>query len=100
MPASFPRQARALRSLRDYLRIYESSEGLRLGISTRQTFGHRQRNLIAVLDDTISVIYQQGVSDGQALLSLREPMDFGKPNPVSSCVFSLLTSRSFHWSTV
>lgn len=92
MPASLPRQARTLRSLRNYLHVYESSEGLRLGISTRQTIGHRQRNLIAVLDDMISVIAQQGAHEGQALLSLRDPVDFGKRNPVVLFVLAILTA--------
>jgi hypothetical protein len=100
MPVLFPRRSRTARSLRNYLAIYESSEGLRLGISTRQTLGHRHRILIAVLDDAISTLYQQASHDGQALLSLRDPLDFGKRHTVASIVLVILTSRSFHWSAI
>lgn len=76
MPASFPRHARTARSLRAYLRIYESSEGLRLGISSRQILGYRQRNLIAVLDNAMSLLSQPGTHDVQTLPGLRNPTDF------------------------
>jgi hypothetical protein len=100
MPRSVPSQLRKSSSLRDYFCSRETAEVLRLGITSRQTLGHRQGQLIAVLDNNLSVLQKQRPHDGHALMNGRDLVELGKTSSAMLAMLPILTDRSIHWGPI
>jgi len=100
MPHPSSSQSKKPSCLRDYLGTRESVELFRLGLTVRNAPSHRQKGLIAILDDSMSVLQQQAPHDGHALMGGRDLAELGKPSSVMLAILPTLTGHSIHRGTI